>query len=271
MKAVSFVRHIDAAGGRAEHALFPFFFGGKPLSGAGVPQWGMTLLRAGSMRFRWDEKNEARGKLAALFAKKRITPIELVHSKIVVEAELPGDTENVRADGIISRNAGLVPTVTVADCVPIFLFDTATRSFGIFHSGWKGTGIAAEGVRLMGERFGAKPGNIAAAIGPHIGSCCYRVDEERAAFFAENFGAQCVKTRSGEKTLSLAKANVTVLKDAGIQEENIALATDCTCCATLKNGDFAFGSFRRQAAFLPPQTSLAERSRAMTVQAAFIG
>lgn len=276
--------------------LLPFYFGGKPLVDSderNFPRWGMTLLRAGTMRFRWNEENPNREKFfdEILATNKHIVPIELIHSKIVVEAEDSDNTKNVKADGIITKNRDLIPTVTVADCVPVFLFDTKTRAFGVFHSGWKGTGIAGVGVQKMKDVFGSKPEDISAAIGPHIGKCCYCIDEERAEYFRKNFGEKCVSKiedcrvapcndtfrKSGNDnlskfpySLSLTEANLFVLKNAGIKEENIVVATDCTCCSKFSNGKNVFGSFRRQAAFLPPEITKEERSKSMTVQAAFV-
>ncbi|MDY2843486.1 MAG: polyphenol oxidase family protein [Treponema sp.] len=298
--------------------LIPFYFGGKPLSDEKSPRWGMTLLSAGTMRFRWNEKNENRDKIFEEILEsqnskgKKIVPIELIHSKIVVEAKKFGDTKNIQADGIVTKNRNLIPAVTVADCVPIFLYDTKTGALGVFHSGWKGTGIAENGVKKMAELYGSKPEDICAAIGPHIQSCCYNIDEERAKYFIENFGKDCVSEKfsetkvsedkisenelsknarevskselsknSGENqekkfpyALSLTQANLFVLKKAGIKEENIVAATDCTCCTKFSNGKSVFGSFRRQAASLPPEIlknlEKDELSRKMTVQAAFV-
>ncbi len=282
--------------------LLPFYFGGKPLPDEKSPRWGMTFLSAGTMRFRWNEKNDNRDKIfeEILESKnskdKKIVPIELIHSKIVVEAKKFGDTKNVQADGIVTKNRNLIPAVTVADCVPIFLYDTKTGAFGAFHSGWKGTGIAENGVKKMAELYGSKPEDICAAIGPHIQNCCYNIDEERAKYFIENFGKDCVSeifvsetkvSKSGlsrknsgnqEKkfpyALSLTQANLFVLKKAGIYEENIVVAKDCTCCTKFSNGKNVFGSFRREAASLPSKIlknlKKDELSRKMTVQAAFV-
>ncbi len=265
--------------------LLPFYFEGKPLAGKNFPRWGMTLLSAGTMRFRWNEKNEKRTKVFGEILKnqnpqnKKIVPIELIHSKIVVEAKNQDDTKGLRADGIITKNRELVPAVTVADCVPIFLYDTISGAFGVLHSGWKGTGIAEAGVKKMAELYGSKPEDICAAIGPHIQECCYSIDKERAKYFAENFGKSCIfKTSAPENelsyALSLTQANIFVLKNAGIREENIVSAKDCTCCAKYSDKKNIFGSFRRQAVSLPQENlkklEKDELSRRMTVQAAFI-
>ena len=244
----------------------------------------MTLLSAGSMRFRWNEVNENRiATLKSIFPNNEIVPLELIHSKIVFEAKSAGDTQGLQGDGIVTNNSLLVPVVTVADCGPIFLYDKETMAFGAFHSGWKGTGIAGAGVEKLIELYGSKLENICAAIGPHIGQCCYFVDEERAEYFTNNFGKACIKKAESFATLedkklaerfpyrlSLTEANIAVLRKIGIKEENIVAVQDCTCCTKFSNGENIFGSFRRQAAFLPPEVDADTRSRSMTVQAAFV-
>jgi hypothetical protein len=264
---------------------FSFYYNGEPLPHPEHARWGMTLLSAKSMRFRWNETNENRAAiLKEMFGEqKKPVPIELIHSKIVVEAKEAGDTKGLQGDGILTQNPLLVPTVTVADCVSIFLYDKETKAIGAFHSGWKGTGIVGVGIEKMIELYGSNRANICAAIGPHIGSCCYFVDEDRAEYFTKTFGESCVEKATTFKNkkdkelanrfpyrLSLTEANLSVLKTAGIREENIVVAEDCTCCTKFENGENIFGSFRRQAAFLPQELTTEERSRSMTVQAAFV-
>lgn len=294
-----------SASQNAKYVTFPFYFEGKPLDSDSEKhaRWGMTLLKAGTMRFRWNETNENRTKtLKSILSelktpvcsgncsseqgicdyKLKTVPIELIHSKIVVEAKSENDTKNVKADGIVTKNPILVPTITVADCVPIFLYDKGLKIFASLHSGWKGTGIAEVCVQKMISDFGSKVENICAAIGPHIGDCCYFVDEERADYFTKNFGEACIKKAENPKNqeeadlitkfpfrLSLTQANLFVLKNAGVPEENILVAKDCTSCTQFKNGEHIFGSFRRQAAFLPSEMSDEQKKRTMTVQAAF--
>lgn len=258
--------------GGEPYKAFPFMSDGKP---AGDALWGMTLRAAGSMRFRWNEKNENRIKLlseiAGHYGNKTPVPVQLDHTKIVYDVSEVHDTDGKIGDGIITENAGLMPVVTVADCVPIFLYSLETGLFGVVHSGWKGTGIAGEAVKMMKMR-GTDPGKICAAVGPHIRDCCYVVNKERADYFAREFCADCVrKIEAGEKLcrgapakwdngsgplyrLSLLKANLAVLEKAGIKEQNITVAEDCTCCNSV------FGSNRRETS----------SGIEFTVQAAFI-
>ena len=214
---------LDFADSSGDFALAPFFCDGQKIDGA---KWGMSLLKAGTMRFRWNEKNPNRDEFfLRVFPNKIVSSVELIHSKIVVESKVENDTNLIRADGIATKNEKIVPVVTVADCVPIFLFDAKTKARCVVHSGWKGTGIAAEGVSFLKERFGSNENDIFAAIGAHICENCYRVDEERREIFARDFGKESVK---GE-CLSLTAANVGVLLRAGVPEktsqfQKIALA-----------------------------------------------
>ncbi len=275
--------------------LFPFYKDGAPFEGRAPkvsesqeaaksqkrlaspkiarPLWGMTMKAAGSMRFRWNETNSNRdqflAELCALFdgaekgGQKQAVPLELIHSKIVYEAREACDTLNKRGDGIVTQNPSLVPVVTAADCVPLYFYDAGTGAFGAAHSGWKGTGIAAQVVSMMKEKYGSDPRDILAAIGPHIHDCCYLVDKERAKYFADNFGSDTVQEAGGLYRLSLLRANINVLLEAGVLEENIVAAKNCTAC------EERFGSFRREAAALADRPGL-DKSRLFTTQAAFV-
>lgn len=270
------------------YIILPFYKNSKPLESG--KRWGMTLLKAGTMRFRWNETNPDRDVMLDSICKAQktictgscsseknicdckyqVVPLELIHSKDVMAVSKASDTLNQKADGIITANNLLVPVVTVSDCVPVYFYDNNKSVFGVVHSGWKGTGIIGRAIELAVTKYNCSLQNICVAIGPHIGQKCYFVDDERAEYFITNFGSKTIKKENGKKLLSLTEANLFVLKNAGIKEENIVVAEDCTCCTTFDNGNNVFGSFRRQAAFLPPAVSADERSRAMTVQAAFV-
>lgn len=265
-------------------AFFDFVKNGKKIENA--PVCGMTLLAAGSMRFRWNENNVLRKNILTElsgFSKNNSipTPVELIHSQIVCDASAAEETLNVQADGIITKNNALMPVVTVADCMPLYLYNENTGTFGVVHSGWKGTGIVGEAIRLAQKNHNAKPEDFSVVIGPHIRDCCYIVNEERMQYFAKNFTPDCVKeledggscyaggrglpitwNNGGGKLyrLSLEKANLAVLERAGVPKENINIVEDCTCCNTL------LGSNRRETA----QCEANGNPPNFTVQAAFI-
>ena len=58
------------------------------------------------------------------------------------------------ADGHVTATPGVLLTVTVADCIPIYLVDPVARAVALLHSGWRGTAarILEQGLEVMAER-----------------------------------------------------------------------------------------------------------------------
>lgn len=83
-------------------------------------------------------------------------------------------------DGHATSTAGILLTVTVADCVPIFLVDPVRRAIALLHSGWKGTaaGILRQGIELLEARAGSIRANIVMHCGVAICGDCYEVGGE---------------------------------------------------------------------------------------------
>lgn len=267
-----------------DYIEFPFIKNGLPLEittdlkcFANAPVCCMTLRAAGSMKFRWETPNHHREEILSSIERqagnKIFVPVELNHTHTVYDVHSAIDTKGLVGDGIITKDKNLIPTVTVADCMPIYLYEPVTGVFGIVHSGWKGTGIVVDAINLAKKKYGVKAENFCIAMGPHIRSCCYIVNQERAAYFSENFTPDCVEPLSFEQSvkvawnngggklyrLSLEKANIAIIKKAGVLMENIFVHQDCTCCSK----DCLYGSNRRE-------TSLAGKPDVFTVQAAYI-
>lgn len=257
---------------KKDFAFFKFIYQNKPVNG---PLCVITLKDAGSMRFRWNEKNMHRDTVLSNISKsiskdkKEFVPVELTHSHIVYDIKNASDIKNLCGDGIITLSKNLIPVVTVADCMPLYLYDNKTKLFGIVHSGWKGTGIIKDAINLAIKNYNSNPKDISVVIGPHIHDCCYIVNEERAFYFRDNFGKECITQIDRSKmnnfpawdngdgnlyALSLEKANLYVLNEVGIPKENISVCTDCTCCNEL------YGSNRRETS----------QKDTFTVQAAFL-
>ena len=271
--------------------FFEFRRGGQVVEGA--PVCGLTLKAAGSMRFRWNENNPNRNtvfekmrwlSLRSLSLvegsklpqeKRKLVPVQLDHTHIVYDVHNASDTKDKIGDGIITTNRDLVPTVTVADCMPLYLYDPVTGVFGIVHSGWKGTGIIVDAMQLAVRNYGARISDFCVVLGPHIRDCCYIVNKERADWFSQNFTPDCVRPlepgvevswKAGGGPLyrlSLEKANLAAIKKAGVPDENIWIHPACTCC-TKVHGENIYGSNRRET----KENGAPEK---FTVQAAFIG
>lgn len=82
------------------------------------------------------------------------------------------------ADGHATLERGLALSITIADCIPVFITHPS-GAIALLHSGWKGTaaGIVAEGVRTL-ARAGLAPDEMAVHLGPGICGRCYEVSAE---------------------------------------------------------------------------------------------
>jgi polyphenol oxidase len=82
-------------------------------------------------------------------------------------------------DGWITRSTGILLTVMVADCIPVYLVAPG-RGVALLHAGWRGTagGILGRGVSRLVDSLGADPGNILMHCGVGICGACYEVGSE---------------------------------------------------------------------------------------------
>lgn len=139
-------------------------------------------------------------------------------------------------DGIITDVPGVVLGITVADCVPLLLYDQRQHAVGLVHAGWRGTvaGIAACAVDAMERAFGSRPEELRAGIGPSIGPCCYEVgDEVIDAWLAVGPGSRACALapgRAAKRHFDLWTANALQLHEAGILSRNVEIAGRCVKC-----------------------------------------
>ena len=160
-----------------------------------------------------------------------LATVRQIHSARVVFAETPG--VHGEADALITDRSGFMPGVRTADCVPILIADPHSHAVAAVHAGWRGTAghIVIKALEEMTNRFGTKPEEIAVAIGPAIGKCCFEVGPEVAV----QFGLPPEKHH-----IDLAQKNLEQLTSAGVRRGLIAVIGRCTRCEPA-----AFHSFRR--------------------------
>src|SRR5438876_2531510 len=106
-----------------------------------------------------------------------------VHSDRVVNIQdTSAATDAVEGDAAVTALKGAVLAVQTADCVPILIADSHGTAVAAVHAGWRGTAarIVESTVSRLVAKFKLDPASLAAAVGPHIGVCCYEVGEEVA-------------------------------------------------------------------------------------------
>jgi len=103
----------------------------------------------------------------------------------------PADGERPRMDGQATNLRGVAMAALVADCLPIAV--AGGGAVAMLHAGWRGlhSGVIAAGVRAVRALGGAGGElDLAAAIGPGAGPCCYEVGHEVHKAFAGYPGAR---------------------------------------------------------------------------------
>jgi len=202
------------------------------LAQAGIPH-GFTSRPLGDMKHAAARRQAAGGDVLVL--RQRHTTV--VHAATAAWGATGRGTVPT-GDGLVSAVPGLRIGVFVTDCQPLYLWDAkGLRAVGVFHAGWRGT---ADGMGLRAaealSRLGVEPEDMAAAVGPHIGPCCYRVGAE----LAPRFRPGSLERRDGELFLELAAELKAQLVEAGVPADAVGVSADCTAC-----GADDFYSYRR--------------------------
>lgn len=136
-------------------------------------------------------------------------------------------------DALVTDTPGIALMIYTADCTPLLFHDPVTGAVGAAHAGWRGTAaaIGARTVETMVARYGCRPENIRAAIGPNIGFCHFETDADvpQAILAAYGPDAQAyIRQESGKFYLDLKQINALSLRRAGL--EHIEISESCTVC-----------------------------------------
>jgi YfiH family protein len=160
-------------------------------------------------------------------------------------ARWQAETASADADGVATDRSDCWVGVVTADCVPLLLHDPVSRSVAAVHAGWRGAlmGIAPAAIRTLTARFGADPLRIEAAIGPHIGACCFEVGHAVLDPLSKIPGwERWIARRSGEKGyFDLGTFVRWQLESAGVGPTRVTALGLCTRCNPSR-----FSSYRRE-------------------------
>lgn len=185
------------------------------------------LARYGQILHYFGEKKDSeQNRMCVIFA-------EQIHGSKIAVLKNNKNSLIKGADGMITKEPFILG-IRTADCLPIFFYDPGNKIIAAIHAGWRGLykGIIHNAIAGM-EKIGSELQNIKAAVGPHIGACCYNVSRTRIGKF------QNYKSVSSQQFLDLGKIAREQMLLAGIRIENIDISGICTNC------DLRFWSFRR--------------------------
>lgn len=193
----------------------------------------------------------------------QVIGLRQIHSGLVhiIKRKDALPTTALKGDGIITSHRNALLTIQVADCVPVLVADARQGCLGAFHAGWRGTvkRIVERGVGSMRAVFGSRKKDLYAAIGPCVHACCYAVGDEVVdeflsqfsyadTLFSEVYDRDPIREKypllfltarapghsniGPQIHLDLVKANRRQLLDAGLHEDRIWAAAECTSCRT---------------------------------------
>jgi len=179
------------------------------------------------------ESGKAASQIADAMGMTDIAYCSQAHGTTVLSADTAGFVgtgdamvTNVSLRGLMGRSA---------DCPLILVADPVSGAVGLAHASWQGTvdRIASKLVVRIVGRFGARPQDLRACIGPSAGPCCYGVrrDVLQRAVVGIGPGAErFFPRRDGKMYFDLWSANVDELVRAGLPFENVHVAGVCTIC-----------------------------------------
>jgi polyphenol oxidase len=124
---------------------------------------------------RWDTLRALSGAAAVVHSPQVHGSIVRVHGETA-----PGLHLAPPCDGHVTREPDLLLTVSLADCVPIFVVEPRARLVALLHAGWRGAakGILEAGLEALEDHFGARTEELRVHLGPAIGAASYEVGPE---------------------------------------------------------------------------------------------
>jgi YfiH family protein len=195
-----------ATTGAGDDGEFHLGLSGDTPVGVALERW-RALLRATGMTGAAHSR-QAHGRLVQTHA--------AAHSGLLVSD---------RFDGHATRAPGVLLTVSVADCIPVFLVDDDARAIALLHAGWRGVAanVLEVGLAALGALAGTRPETAWLHAGPAICGRCYEVGPE----VHEALG---LPRPSANATVDVRAALVRQALAAGLDPGRITQSAHCTKC-----------------------------------------
>lgn len=130
-------------------------------------------------------------------------------------------------DALLTTESDVPLLLLYADCVPVVLVaEQPVPAVAVVHAGWRGALASLPGkvASALCREAPCEASAIRAYIGPHIGSCCYEVEDSLLSQFVGEFGT--IAAVGGH--LDLGAVVLSSLMSAGVRPEHVARVNECT-------------------------------------------
>ena len=187
--------------------------------------------------------------IALINRKKFLNKLGLTENKVVSAKAVHGDNVEIatsedcgnyipETDGLITNQKNVYLSVTVADCLPVVIFEPLKEILCLIHCGWMGLEkkIIKKAVEKMTGNFDVNPEDLLAGIGPSIGGCHFEVKEDFLSKFKSY--PEAILKKHGKNYVNLKDIAKKQLEAARIKEGNIEISPICTYCHSDKYFSF---------------------------------
>jgi len=160
-----------------------------------------------------------------------------IHSDVITLINNENLDKRVNCDALVTNQKNIALVITHADCQAALFFDPEYEVIAAVHAGWKGLckNIYQKTISFMKENFNSRPENIIVCISP---SLCSKHAEFKN--YKKEFPKNLWSYQKEHFHFDLKEIAIDQLKNAGVQDENIEVAKDCSFC-----NEKDYFSFRR--------------------------
>lgn len=167
------------------------------------------------------------------FTARRLTDDNVIAAHLVHGAQVAVVTQSsagfiLNTDALVTQEAGIVLTITGADCFPVYFEEKRKGIIGIAHCGWRGivAGIIPNTIQAI-LQLGGNIEDIYVTIGPGICKHHFEVQPEDLEPFADFPTA----IMSGETvTVNLKKIIIMQAREQGMPRKHMTDQKECTYC-----------------------------------------
>ena len=135
-----------------------------------------------------DNPDKAKNNREKIIKSAKLDPEGLVflrtlpHGNTIFEAHKQDAGHEIDGYDVIVTEDDVTVALSVADCVPVLLYDPENNAVAAVHAGWRGTHAqaAAEAVKFMKRTYKSNPLRMIAVLGPSVCGDCYEVGDDVA-------------------------------------------------------------------------------------------
>lgn len=171
------------------------------------------------------------------YKKNSLIHMKQIHSDIVHIVDEDDNYKNPpTCDALITDKKNTPLMVMVADCAPILFYDEEKKVIAVAHAGRAGAfkNIIKNVINCFVSNYNSKTKNIVVSIGANIGECCYEVGSEIYDESKKLNMLYAIQKTNKSYYLNISKILYSQLISCAIDEKNIEISNECSCCSSHK-------------------------------------